>query len=153
MVQVNITALTVLCQLFGADMVKKGAGSILNVASTAAFQAGPLLATYYASKAYVLMLSEAMNSELRKNGVTITALCPGPTQTEFFKRNNMINTIVSKSPWIMSAADVAAAGYAGLIKKKRIVIPGFFNKLLAFSTRFSPRWLPAAIVGFLNRKK
>ncbi|MBC2716065.1 MAG: SDR family oxidoreductase [Desulfobacteraceae bacterium] len=153
MIQVNITALTVLCKLFGADMVKKGAGSILNVASTAAFQAGPLLGSYYASKAYVLMLSEAMNSELRKDGVTVTALCPGPTQTEFFERNDMIGTNVAKSPWLMSAADVAAAGYAGLIKKKCIVIPGFFNKLLAFSVRLSPRWLPAEIVCYLNRKK
>jgi short-subunit dehydrogenase len=151
-IQLNITTLTTLCRLFGADMVKKGAGSILNVSSTAAFQPGPLMGNYYASKGYVLMLSEALNYELKGDGVTITVLCPGPTQTEFFKRSNMTETNLARGPWVMSAADVAQAGFDGLMKGKTIVIPGMINKLIVFLIRFTPRRLAPAIVSFLHKK-
>jgi len=152
LIQLNITSLTMLCKLFGTDMVKKRSGSILNVASTAAFQAGPFMSTYYASKAYVLMLSEALNNELAQDGVNVTVLCPGPTQTEFFERNEMIDTKLAKSPYIMKAADVAQAGFAALMNEKKIVIPGLINKLLAFSIRFSPRSIVTLITRFLNQK-
>jgi short-subunit dehydrogenase len=151
-IQLNISAVTILCRLFGADMVKKRSGRILNVSSTAAFQAGPLMSSYYASKAYVQMLSEALNYEFKKDGVTVTALCPGPTQTEFFMRNDMGNTNVANGPWLMKASDVARAGYAGLMKGKMMVIPGLINKFLAFSVRFTPRRVTAAIVCYLNQK-
>jgi short-subunit dehydrogenase len=141
-----------LCKLFGTDMVKKRSGSILNVASTAAFQAGPFMSTYYASKAYVLMLSEALNNELAKDGVNVTVLCPGPTRTEFFERNEMINTKLAKSPYMMKAADVAQAGFDGLMKKKKIVIPGLINRVLAFSVRFIPRTVVLMIARSLNQK-
>ena len=133
-------------------MVKKRSGSILNVASTAAFLAGPFMSTYYASKAYVLMLSEALNSELAQDGVNVTVLCPGPTHTEFFVRNEMTDTKIAKSPLIMKAADVAQAGFAGLMKKKKIVIPGLINKLLAFSVRLTPRSVITSITRSLNQK-
>jgi short-subunit dehydrogenase len=152
LIQLNITSLTMLCKLFGTDMVKKRSGSILNVASTAAFQAGPFMSTYYASKAYVLMLSEALNNELAKDGVNVTVLCPGPTQTEFFERNEMIDTKIAKSPYIMTATDVAQAGFAGLMKEKKIVIPGLINKLLAFAVRFTPRSVTTLIARSLNQK-
>jgi len=153
LIQLNITSLTMLCRLFGLDMVKKNSGRILNVASTASFQAGPLMGSYYASKAYVLHLSEALNYELRKDGVVVTALCPGPTQTEFFNRNDMIGVNVTKCPWMMKAAEVAEAGFSGLMKGKTIVIPGLINKLLAFSVRLIPRRIPAAMVCYLNERK
>jgi short-subunit dehydrogenase len=98
------------------------------------------------------MLSEALNYELKKDGVTVTALCPGPTQTEFFIRNDMSSTNVANGPWLMNASDVARAGYAGLMKGKMIVIPGLINKFLAFSVRFTPRRVTAAIVCYLNQK-
>ena len=152
LIQLNITSPTMLCKLFGADMVKNGSGRILNVASTAAFQAGPFMSTYYASKAYVLMLSEALKSELKQDGVTITVLCPGPTQTEFFERNDMIGTKLERSPYIMSAAEVAEIGFSGLLKGKTVVIPGLINKLLAFSVRLIPRRVVTAIASSLNQR-
>jgi short-subunit dehydrogenase len=99
------------------------------------------------------MLSEALNSELAQDGVTVTVLCPGPTHTEFFERNEMINTKIAQSPYIMKAADVAQAGFDGLMKGKRIVIPGLVNKLLAFTVRFSPRSVVTLIARSLNQKK
>ncbi len=150
-VGVNITSLTLLCRLFGADMVKTGSGKIMNVSSTAAFQAGPRMSVYYASKAYVLMLSEALDFEFKKSGVTVTALCPGPTRTEFFDRHDMSHLKVATGPWLMDAADVAKAGFEGMMKGKTIVIPGFLNRISAFLTRFSPRKIPAVIVNFLNQ--
>jgi short-subunit dehydrogenase len=152
LIQLNITSFTLLCRLFGADMVKRGSGGILNVASTAAFQAGPLMSTYYASKAYVLLFSEAIKNELKPDNVTVTVLCPGPTQTEFFKRNDMIGTGLERSPHIMSAARVAEIGFSGLLKGKTIVIPGLINKVLAFSVRLVPRRIATAIAFSLNQR-
>lgn len=148
---VNITSLTLLCRLFGADMVKNGSGKIMNVSSTAAFQAGPRMSVYYASKAYVLMLSEALDYEFKKSGVTVTTLCPGPTKTEFFDRHGMAHVKVASGPWVMGAADAAKAGFDGMMKGKKIIIPGFFNRISAFLTRFSPRSIPTAIVNYLNQ--
>jgi short-subunit dehydrogenase len=152
LIQLNITSLTMLCKLFGTDMVKNGSGRILNVASTAAFQAGPLVSTYYASKAYVLLFSEALEFELKPNGVTVTVLCPGPTQTEFFERHDMIGTKLERSPHIMSAARVAQIGFSGLLRGKTVVIPGLINKLLAFSVRLAPRRVVTAIASSLNQR-
>ena len=153
LLQLNIVTPTMLCRLFGSDMAKRGSGRILNVSSTAAFQAGPLLSTYYASKGYLVLFTEALKNELRENGVTVTVLCPGPTKTEFFKRNDMIGTKLDRSPYIMSAAEVAEIGFSGLLKGKNIVIPGVVNNLLAFSVKLSPRRLPTKIAYFLNKKK
>jgi short-subunit dehydrogenase len=152
LIQLNITSLTMLCKLFGTDMIKNGSGRILNVASTAAFQAGSLLSTYYASKAYVLMLSEALKNELKQDNVTVTVLCPGPTRTEFFKRHDMIGTRLERSPHIMSPAKVAEIGFSGLLKGKTIVIPGLINKLLAFAVRLAPRRVVTAIASSINQR-
>ena len=153
LIQLNITSLTLLCKLFGTDMVKRRSGSILNVASTAAFQAGPLMSTYYASKAYVLLLSEALNNELAQDGVNVTVLCPGPTHTEFAVRADMSSTKIANVPWVMSATEVAEIGFSGLMKGKNIVIPGLMNKLLAFSVRFTPRSVMTLIIRYLNQKE
>jgi hypothetical protein len=152
LIRLNISSPTLLCRLFAGDMISHGYGKILNVASTAAFQAGPLMSTYYASKAYLLILSEALRNEFKSDRVAVTVLCPGPTRTEFFNRNNMRGTKLEKSPHIMTAAEVAEIGFAGLMKGKTIVIPGLTNKLLAFTVRLTPRNIVTAVAAFMNRK-
>ncbi len=150
MIQVNVTALTHLTKLVLPAMVARRRGAILNVASTAAFQPGPLMAVYYATKAYVLSFSEAIADELRNSGVTVTALCPGPTETGFAAvaktESSMLFTMMRPS----EAKDVARAGYEGMKRGKRVVIPGAKNKLLAQSVRVSPRRLVTTIVRKMN---
>jgi short-subunit dehydrogenase len=142
LLQVNIVALTALTKLFLREMLSRRSGKILNVASVASFQPGPLMATYYASKAYVLHFSEAVATEVAGRGVTVTALCPGPTESEFGKRAG----IQGERPFrvrSMPAGPVAQAGYDGLMRGKRIVIPGLANKVLARMNRLFPRRLIA----------
>ena len=127
----------------GNDRAKKW-GSILNVASTAAFQPGPLMAVYFATKAYVLHFSEALANELDGTGVTVTCLCPGATATEFHKRANATGMRLLKFG-SMDARTVAEDGYRGLMAGKPVVISGFKNWLLAQSIRFSPRRMVTAI--------
>ncbi len=152
MLQVNVVAVTHLTRLFLGPMIRRKRGRILNVASTAAFQPGPLMAVYYASKAYVLSFTEAIAAELQRSGVTVTALCPGPTQTEFHTRANIANTKLFQAN-TMTSMDVAKAGYAGLMKGKRIVIPGFKNRVMAASVRLAPRSLVTSIAKKLNSKR
>ena len=145
MLQVNVTSLTHLTRLLLPGMISRSFGKILNVASTAAFQPGPLMAVYYATKAYVLSFSEALGNELNGTGVSVSTLCPGPTATEFQQRARMQNSkLVSGT--LMDARTVAVAGYRGLMKNKSVIIPGMGNRLLAFSIRLTPRKLVTAIV-------
>ena len=146
MVQVNVAALTHLTQLFVGPMVSRDHGRILNVASTAAFQPGPYMAVYFATKAYVLSFSEALAEELRGSGVTVTALCPGPTITGFQKRAAMERAPIGGRIVTGDAASVARAGYAGTMKGRRVVIPGAFNRLGSTLPRFLPRSLAPRIV-------
>jgi hypothetical protein len=145
LIQVNIVAVTELTKRLLPGMQSRGRGRILNVASTAAFQPGPLMAVYYASKSYVLFLSEALANELEGTGVTVTALCPGPTLTEFQTKAGMEETHLFHSPLVRDARSVARAGYNGMMRGRRVVVPGLGNKLLAQSIRFSPRRLVTAI--------
>lgn len=145
MIQVNVAALTDLTKLLLPAMLERRNGKILNVASTAAFQPGPLMAVYYATKAYVLSFSEALANELAGSGVTVTALCPGPTETHFQKDAGLEDTRLFKSPLLMDARSVARAGYEGMKKGKRVVIPGLGNRLLVQTERFTPRRLVTAI--------
>jgi short-subunit dehydrogenase len=139
MLQLNMTALVVLTKLYLPGMVAARNGKILNVASTAAFQPGPFMALYYATKAFVLSFSEAIASELEGTGVTVTAFCPGPTATGFQERSNMENSRLMRRMKVMDARTVAEAGYRALMAGKPVAIPGLLNKLLAQSVRFSPR--------------
>lgn len=146
MIQLNITALTELTKLFLPPMLARRNGRILNVASTASFQPGPFMAVYYASKAYVLSLSEALATELKGSGVTVTALCPGPTRTGFQARAAMHNSALLKNVALTDVDDVARAGYRAMQRGQRVIVPGWINRLGVFSTRFVPRWMSAEIV-------
>jgi short-subunit dehydrogenase len=146
MIQLNIASLVALTKAYVPGMIRRGGGRILNVASTAAFQPGPLMAVYYASKAFVLSFSEAIANELAGTGVTVTALCPGPTETGFQARGKMENSGLVKGKKIMDARTVAEAGYQALMAGKVVEIPGFANKMLAQSVRVSPRGMVTKIV-------
>ncbi|HLH24307.1 MAG TPA: SDR family oxidoreductase [Chloroflexota bacterium] len=146
MLQVNVVALTHLTKLFLRDMLARGHGKVLNVASTAAFQPGPLAAVYYATKAYVLSLSEALANEVQGTGVTVTALCPGPTATGFQRRARMEDTRLMRSPLVMDAAAVARVGYRALMAGETVAIPGWTNRALTAAVRLMPRRLVTRIV-------
>ena len=145
MVQVNIVALMHLTKLYLPGMVQRNFGRIMQVASTAAFQPGPFMAVYYATKAFVLSFSEATWEELRGTGVTVTALCPGATETGFAARAGMLNSRLFKMR-VMPAEPVAALGYRGMMAGKPLVVTGLRNRLMAFSVRFGPRAVVRKIV-------
>ncbi|WP_203289193.1 SDR family oxidoreductase [Metabacillus sp. cB07] len=145
MIDLNIKSITLLAKLFAPDMAERGSGHILNVASTAAFQPGPLMAVYYATKAYVLSFSEAIENELKGTGVSVSVLCPGPTKTGFSDRANLGQSKLFKSG-VMDVKEVADAAYKGLHKKKMVIIPGLKNKMLAAAVRFMPRKTVTGVV-------
>jgi short-subunit dehydrogenase len=144
-IHLNITALTALTHLFLPAMIERRSGRILNVASTAGFQPGPLMAVYYATKAYVISFSEALADELKQTGVTVTCLCPGATDTGFQKRAATENSILFKKLKPMDAATVALDGYRAMMAGKTMAISGFRNWLVAESVRFAPRKLVTTI--------
>jgi len=146
MIDLNVRSLVELTQRYWTRMLAQGRGGVLNVASTAAFQPGPLMAVYYATKAYVLSFSEAIAEELRDSGVTVTALCPGPTETGFAAAANMSGTRLFTMTRPDDSRAVAEAGYEAMKRGRRVVIPGLKNKLLAQSVRVSPRRLVTTIV-------
>jgi short-subunit dehydrogenase len=151
MIEVNTAALTSLTRLVLPGMIHRRRGKIMNVASTAGFQPGPLMAVYYATKAYVIMFSEAIANELKGSGVSVTCLCPGATATKFAGRANMEESRLFKMS-AMQSKDVALAGYKGMMAGKGMVIPGLLNKTFAMSVRFSPRKLVTAISRSLQEK-
>lgn len=153
MLQVNVNALTELTHYFLQDIkeaplydIPKG---VLNVASTAAFQPGPKMAVYYASKAYVLSFSEALVEELRGTGITISTLCPGATDTNFFKTAQAEHTKLVNST--MSPKQVAKAGFLGFVKGKRVVIPGTANQSMAYAAKLFPRSVSAKLAHYVDR--
>lgn len=143
--QLNVVALTHLTKLAVRRMAEQGEGRVLNIASTAAFQPGPLMAVYYASKAYVLSFSHALAEELAGTGVTVTALCPGPTASDFQRRAGMERSRLFKGG-LADAREVAEAGYAGMTAGKRVVIPGVRNRVGAVMGRLTPGALSARVV-------
>ncbi len=145
MIHVNVTALTHLTKLFAPPMVKRRSGKIMNVASTAAFQPGPLMAVYYATKAYVLSFSEAIAEEWRNTGVTVTSLCPGATATDFAATAQISNTRLFQKLGVADAADIARYGYKAMMRGDRVAIPGWRDKLMIQAERFTPRRLVTAI--------
>ena len=148
MLQLNVTALMQLTHYFAQDMKQNKQGDILNVASTAAFQAGPYMAVYYASKAFVVSFSEALHNELRDEGVTVSVLCPGATKTEFFNPDRNL-----KLPsGAMASMDVAKIGVNALDSKKRMVISGVINNIMVQSLRTTPRFIAIKVAQFFNTK-
>ena len=141
MIRLNVVALTDLSWLFARGMVAQGRGRIMNVASLAAFAPGPLMAVYYATKAYVLSFSEALSAELQGTGVSVTAFCPGSTRTNFQDVASAGGTRLFRSPGAMDVKPVARAGYEALKRGTVVAIPGIHNKLLAKSMSFVPRGL------------
>lgn len=151
MIAVNAAAVTHLTRLLLPPMLERRRGRILNVGSTAGFQPGPYMAVYYATKAYLLSFSEALAEELSGTGVTVTTLCPGPTETGFAQRARMLTSRLFRSATVMSAADVARAGHAGVMRGRRVVIPGAANKVVGQAGRLLPRRLLVRMAAKLNR--
>jgi hypothetical protein len=143
-IDLNIRALTELTRLFLPPMIARRNGRVMNVASTAAFQAGPMMAVYYATKAYVLSFSEAIANELRNTGVTVTCFCPGATHTDFAQRAGVANSRLFKLG-AMSAAKVALDGYCAVMEGRGLAISGAHNWIVAQSTRFAPRKMVTAV--------
>ena len=153
LIQVNITALTMLTKLLLPPMLQRRHGRILNVASTAAFQPGPLMAVYYASKAYVLSFSEALSNETSGTGVTVTCLCPGPTRTGFQERAGMQESRLLSTLAVASAAEVARAGFDGMMAGQAIVVPGVVNRIGVQAIRVTPRAIVRRMIRSINDKR
>jgi short-subunit dehydrogenase len=149
MIDLNCGALTDLCSAVVPGMIERRSGAILNVASTAAFQPGPNMAVYFATKAYVLSFTEALHEELKPQGVRVTALCPGPTRTEFGDVAG-IKSLGQFERLSMDAEPVVRAGLQGLEANRAVVIPGAVNKAGAWSTRLAPRSVVRKIAGSLK---
>jgi len=148
MIDLNCGALTELCRTVLPAMIERRSGGILNVASTAAFQPGPGMAVYFASKAYVLSLSEALHEEVRRFGVHVTALCPGPTRTEFGEVAGFKGAGFDR--FAMDSVPVVRAGLDALDRNRAVAITGALNKAGAFSTRLAPRALVRKVAGALK---
>jgi uncharacterized protein len=148
MINLNITTLTQFTKLYLQDMVERKSGRIMNVASTAAFQSGPTMAVYYATKAYVLSFSEAVDNEVSDKGVTVTSLCPGATESGFQAAAAMEESALIKGKKLPTSQEVAAYGYKSMLLGKTVAIHGLMNYIMANAVRFTPR----AIVVKLTRK-
>ncbi|MCW3834973.1 SDR family NAD(P)-dependent oxidoreductase [Sphingomonas canadensis] len=152
MIEVNCRALTELAHAVLPGMLQMRSGAILNVASTAAFQPGPGMAVYYATKAYVLSLSEALHEEVRRQGVRVSALCPGPTATEFFDAAGTSPDFALKK--LAGDPDkVVRDGLAALRANRAVKVSGLRNAVMAASVRFTPRWLIRRVVATIQRSR
>src|ERR1041385_8369898 len=138
MLRVNVEAVLRMTKLFFPGMIERKRGRILNTASIAGFEPGPGLATYHATKAFVLSLSESLATELKDSGVTLTALCPGATDTDFFEKADMVNTRIFQKGNLMAPHDVAEAAYKALMNGDRVVITGGVNKAIVYSRHLMP---------------
>jgi short-subunit dehydrogenase len=139
MVDLNVRALTELTHIYWKGMLAKKRGGLINVASTAAFQPGPMMPVYFASKAYVLSFTEALWEEARGTGVHVSCLCPGPTASKFRERAGTGKSRLGQSASVMASAPVAQEGYEGFKRNKRVVITGGANRRLIAATRFLPK--------------
>jgi uncharacterized protein len=149
MIDLNVGTLTDLCRAVAPGMIERKSGGILNVASTAAFQPGPKMAVYFATKAFVLSLTEALHEELKPHGISVTCLCPGPTRTEFgevagFGGNGLFDRIAMQAP------EVVRQGLEALDRNKAVAVTGFVNKLGAVGGRFVPRSVVRKIAGAIK---
>ena len=153
MIDLNIKALVELSKYFLQEMLERNSGKILNVASIAAFQPGPYMSVYYASKAFVLSFSEALRNEVRNTGVCISVLCPGPVETEFEKSSELTKSKLFSKLKPVTAEKVAYAGYRGLMKNRAVIIPGFFNRAAITAGTFIPTGIKVNIARKIQEKK
>lgn len=153
MIDLNISALTQLTKLFMQPMLTRRSGRIMNVASTAGFQPGPLMAVYYASKAYVISFSEALAEELRESGVTVTTFCPGPTATNFARVAGLANSRLFRMGGVAPADETAEFAYGAMMSGKRVAVPGIRNKLIAQGNRFVPRALATRLAKMVQENR
>ena len=153
MIQLNVAALTDMVSWFLPPMCERGSGRIMNVASIAAFQPFASLATYAATKAYILSLSEALHEELRDNGISVTALCPGITDTHMIDplRESGSGARLIPGVLVSDVESVAREGYAACMKGIPIVVPGAMNKLGTLVSRSTPKWLTRRITGVIGK--
>jgi len=152
MINLNMASLTYMTKTLLPAMMQRKSGKILNVASTAAFQPGPLMAVYYATKAYVLSFSEAIANELQGTGVSVTALCPGPTTSGFQDKAAMNDSNLVKGKKLPTSKDVAEYGYAALMSGKTVAVHGAMNKMMAQSIRFTPRAVVRGLVRSMSER-
>lgn len=145
MVRLNVEAVLRLTKMFLPPMLERGRGRILNTASVAGFEPGPGYAVYAATKAFVLSYSESLATELKDTGVTLTALCPGPTDTDFFTKADMVGTRAFQQAQLMAPQDVAEAAYKALVSGDRVIVPGLPNKAIVFARRFLPESVQAKL--------
>lgn len=150
MMQLNMNTVVSLSKLFLPDLIATR-GKLLNTASTAAFQPGPYMAVYYATKAFVLSFSEAIAAELEGTGVTVTALCPGPTASGFQDKADMLDSALVKGKKLPTSEEVAAAGYRAMQRGQRVYVPGTMNWVMAQSVRFTPRYIVTMMVKMMSR--
>ncbi|MGI6573182.1 MAG: SDR family NAD(P)-dependent oxidoreductase [Fermentimonas sp.] len=154
MIALNVKVLTHLSHLYARDWAGRKKGRIVNISSTAAFQPGPMMAVYFATKAYVLHLSEALNQELSKESITVTTLCPGPTRTHFLDDSGMKVARLMKNVKVATPRSVAELGYKAMMRGKPLVIHGAMNKVVPFAIRFLPRkWVTQLSAKVMERSK
>ena len=153
MIDLNVKALVELSKYFLQEMLERNSGKILNVASIAAFQPGPYMSVYYASKAFVLSFSEALRNEVRNTGVCISVLCPGPVETEFEKSSELSRSKLFSKLKPVTAEKVAYAGFRGLMKNRAVIIPGFFNRAAITAGTFVPTGIKVNIARKIQEKK
>lgn len=153
MIALNMTALTHFCSLYTSDWKGRKKGKIMNISSTAAFQPGPMMAVYFATKSYVLLLSEAIGKELKNTGITVTTICPGPTSTHFGQESGMNASKLVKNVKILDAVKVARQSYNAMMRGKPVIISGNMNKIAPFFTRFMPRTWVTALSDRVMREK
>lgn len=151
-INTNISAFTIITKAILQDMVRRGSGKVLNVASTAAFKPGPLMAVYYATKSYMLSFSNAVASEIKDSGVSITVLCPGPTKTKFLEKSSPTELVHFDYSKMADPAEIALAGYTALVNGKQVEIPGIRNKLNAIVAKLMPTRLLTDLL-YRRRKK
>lgn len=153
MMNLNMVALTTLCRLFVPKMVRQKTGYVLNIASLAAFNPGPFMAVYFASKAYVLSLSEAINYELKNSGVSVTAFCPGGVETNFQKAANLGSSPMLEKTSMLQAKPTAKAAFNAMMERKAVKVYSFSHYLMALLVRFVPRNFAVAVASKIIGKK
>jgi short-subunit dehydrogenase len=153
MIQLNIVTLTELTHLFTKELIHHAPSKILNVASVASYLPGPLMAVYYATKAYVLSFSDAIHTELKDKNVSVTALCPGPTLSGFQEKANYTNTSYIEKIKFPTSKEVAEYGYKKTMQGQSIAIHGLLNKMMIFMTRFLPRSTVSKVVYTMQKKR